>query len=141
MHLKSYSRKNNFFTFTTQGAPCVQTKIIILNPKVSLYFQNLRKILCLLIPMKSILWEQNLFGPLYSAWPKMFWPTMKRSLAQNTFFIYFVTFERYVTNLRTTFVLFPISTHPIKQYSIANVTIFYYRNLPFFCFRLKKKLN
>jgi hypothetical protein len=25
--------------------------------------------------------------------------------------------------------------------SIANVTIFYYRNLPFFCFRLKKNLT
>jgi hypothetical protein len=25
--------------------------------------------------------------------------------------------------------------------SIANIAIFYYRNLSFFCFRLKKKLN
>jgi hypothetical protein len=55
---------------------------------LSLCFWNLRKILLLLIPMKSILWKQ-IFGPLYSAWPKMFWPTMKRSLAPNTFFIYF----------------------------------------------------
>jgi hypothetical protein len=33
----------------------------------------------------------------------------------------------------------PLKNMPIA--SIANVAIFYYRNLSFFCFRLKKKLN
>jgi hypothetical protein len=39
----------------------------------------------------------------------MYLPALRRLLGQNTFF---VTFERYVTNLRGTFVLVPISTYP-----------------------------
>jgi hypothetical protein len=53
---------------TTQGAPCVQTKIFFLEypflvhfvTKVCLYFLNQHKILRLLIPMKDILCKQML---------------------------------------------------------------------------------
>jgi hypothetical protein len=64
------------------------------------------------LPMSIHVVKKN-FGPLYSGWPKMFWPTMKRSLGQNTFFVYFCYFWKvYVTNPRGTFVPVPISTHP-----------------------------
>jgi hypothetical protein len=41
---------------------------------------------------------------------------MKQSLGQNTFFIYFRYFWKVGYNFRGTFVLVPISTHPIIQY-------------------------
>jgi hypothetical protein len=28
--------------------------------------------------------KKKIVGPLYSAWPKMYWPTMKESMGQNT---------------------------------------------------------
>jgi hypothetical protein len=87
--------------------------------KVSLYFWNLRKILRLLIPMKSILWiKQNLDPYIVCTWPKKSWPMMKQSLGQTNFFAtnIFGTFGRYVTNLRGAFVVnvkkSPKSTHP-----------------------------
>jgi hypothetical protein len=69
----------------------------------------------------------------------MFWPTMKRSLGQNPFFVYFRYFwkVRYVTNLKGTFVPVPISTHPTRQPSRSKCVhiptgtstgIFTYRN-------------
>jgi hypothetical protein len=36
----------------------------------------------------------------------------------------FLTFERYLTNLRGTFVLVPISTHPIVHYQNLDLVIF-----------------
>jgi hypothetical protein len=39
----------------------------------------------------------------------------------------FVTFERYVTHLRGTFVLVPISTHPINQATEVNTVDRKYR--------------
>jgi hypothetical protein len=42
----------------------------------------------------SLYCEKQNFGPLYSAWPKMFWPTVEWSLGQNTFFVYFRYFWR-----------------------------------------------
>jgi hypothetical protein len=71
--------------------------------KVSLYFLNLRKILCLMIPMKSILWLKN-FGPLYRVWPKSRDQWWSGHWVKNFFFAIFGTFGRYETNLRGTFV-------------------------------------
>jgi hypothetical protein len=52
-----------------------------------------------LIPIKSTLWRK-IFGPIYSKWPKMTGPMMKRSLGQKFFFFIFLSFERHTTNYR-----------------------------------------
>jgi hypothetical protein len=120
MHLKKYSRIKIFVS--TQGAPCVVKKFFFLESlfnvyfvtNVSLYFWNLRKILHILIPMKSIFLGKN-FGPLYSAWPK-------RSLGPKIFFCDFRYFWKVCNKPQGYFCWkckkSPKSTHPIIQYAI-----------------------
>jgi hypothetical protein len=120
MQLTNYSRKKNFFT--TQGAPCVQTKIFILE-----YFfrciLSLRQVYIFEIYIKfCIFWYpwspycENKILDLYIYCivhdPKCFDQWWSGHWVKILFSFIFGTFEGNVTDLRDTFVLVPISTHP-----------------------------
>jgi hypothetical protein len=72
--------------------------------KVSLYFWNLHKILCLLIPMKSILWEKKILDPYIVHDPKSRDQWWRGHWVTKFIVAIFGTFGRYVTNVRVTLV-------------------------------------
>jgi hypothetical protein len=120
---KSYSRKKNFFT--TQGGPlCTDENLY---PGISFF----RWIL--------LLWQVYIFYfyvkfcifwyPWSPYWVYLYLVHDQKwsgHWVKTLFSFIFVTSERYVTNLRGTFVPVPKSTHPTVQYCSLILDIFTY---------------
>jgi hypothetical protein len=81
--------------------------------KVSLYFWNLRKMLCFFTPILSRLFIKNVHPYIVycTVWPR---PTMKQLLSQTNFYVISPSFLRFTTTFRGTgtHATVPISTHP-----------------------------